>query len=545
VHISLIDSMYGKPGNPIEAKYAGWLKKDGHTIDLVGATPPPRSHFAEMVKAWPNDTVEDSTPPLLGAGSGADPLRAKVLWMQHPYNHMDLIADGKLIPALLKRAEAALLRASNKAAAKPSQQAPKPAPVVFQAGSGDDETHHVVDHKLRSELKGVPDLAQMAALHNLVLKRGTTRQKAVEAIQKALNKVVGSKLLQSGKYETDTEQAVHGFQTRWNDQGKDPPLDVDGRLGAHTLLALDEALLDSSFAAPAVSAPASPSQAPDAEHHAPAVDGHYPLDTDGAERIATKYGNIFRFAKAAKVTNQSKRPKFFHPKDIMVEYKGPGSDPAAAGSAKYGKDHRLIHPVLLEPLTRLMSALIEEGERIDDESMKRATIGSSWRSWEQDGEGFLKQLHKRIRLNPQIFGDLQFPADLEEEAKSNLYGKEQDFIDHLGAHRPWTHELAAKLYNIATGFKAPGGLSPHESGLVVDIDFPYGMLDKHQKVFAQFHQITTENNGDARLSGAGMWLAKYAKDELHFSSYNTEAEIWHMEWLEWKSTDADPGQKKS
>jgi len=41
-----------------------------------------------------------------------------------------------------------------------------------------------------------------------------------------------------------------------------------------------------------------------------------------------------------------------------------------------------------------------------------------------------------------------------------------------------------------------------------------------------------------------MWLAKYAKDEFNFSSYNTAAEIWHMEWLAWKDTDADPDHKK-
>ncbi len=544
VHISLIDSMYGDPGNSIETKYASWLRKEGHTIDLVGATPPPRSHFAEMVKAWPNDKVEDRTPPLFKNGSGPDPLSAKVLWMKDAYNHMDLIAKGKVIPALLKRAEAALLRASNKAPARPA--APKPAPKLFEAGWGDDETQHAVEPALRSELKGVRDLEQMATLHDLVLKKGTTRPEAVKAIQKALNKVMGSKLSASGNYDGDTEKAVRDFQTRWNSRGNDPRLGVDGRVGAHTLLALDHALVDPSSAAAAAPAPApapgptsTPTTAPapaapDATNHGPSAAGHYPLDTTGAQRIATKYGNIFLFTKATTVTNQKKRPKFFHPKGIMVEYTGPGS-------TKYSKEHRWIHPVLVQPLTQLMTTLTEEGERIDDESMKRAVIGSAWRSWEQDGEGFLNQLRKRIGKNPQIFGDLKFPADLEEEAKSNLYGKVDDFINHLAAHHPWNHELAAKLYNIATQFKAPGGLSPHESGLVVDIDFPYAKADKS----AKFHAITTENNDGARLSGAGMWLAKYAKDEFNFSSYNTAAEIWHMEWLAWKDTDADPDHKKS
>jgi murein DD-endopeptidase MepM/ murein hydrolase activator NlpD len=237
MHISLIDSMWG-----YRDAYAKWLAADGHTIDLIGAGSTPRSHFKEMVKAWPNDTVEDKTPPALAGGS----LQAKVVWMKDPYDHMDLIAEGKLIPLLLKRADAALLRAAGKPAPGPTQQAAKPAPAVFEAGS-DDETHHVVDNALQSELKDVPDLAQMAALHHLVLKPGTKHPDAVKAIQKALNKVMGTKLAESGTYDSDTGQAVHDFQTRWNDLGKQPPLDVDGRLGAHTLLALDKALLDTSF----------------------------------------------------------------------------------------------------------------------------------------------------------------------------------------------------------------------------------------------------------------------------------------------------------
>ena len=96
---------------------------------------------------------------------------------------------------------------------------------------------------------------------------------------------------------------------------------------------------------------------------------------------------------------------------------------------------------------------------------------------------------------------------------------------------------------MSSTYKAPGGLSPHESGLVVDIDFPYATLDNHQNVGAQFHQITTENNDDARLSGAGMWLGLNST-KFGFSSYSLKDEIWHMEWLNWKGTDADPAKRK-
>jgi hypothetical protein len=524
VHISLIDSMWG-----YEEAYSKWLKKDGHSIDLIGAGPTPRKFFADMVTPYP-DKVEDRTPPRKLSDPAA--LQAKVLWMKDPYDHMNLIADGKLIPPLLRRAEAALLRAAGKAARQ--AQAKMPAPKVFEAGSGDDHSH-VVDHGLQSELKDVPDLAQMAALHHLVLKPGTTRADAVKAVQRALKKCIGAKCEETGKYDSDTARAVQDFQAEWNKKDKDPQLDVDSRLGAHTLLALDQALFSPS--------PAAPSAAPQVKQagHGPTTQGRYPLSTDGAKRFSTKLGNFYRFAKPNHVTNQHKRPAFWRDGGLMIEYKGPGSDPVAAGSEHYSKSHRLIHPVLVEPLTRMLSAMVEEGKRIDDESLKRPSIGSGWRSFEQDGAGFLKQLRKQIGKHKETFGDLTFPAALEKEAQSNLYGKEEQFVSHLAAQPGWSHELANKLYNWAKGAKAPGGLSTHESGLTVDIDFPYATSESHVK----FHQITTENNADAHLSAAGIWLAQYGQSEFHFSSYNTAIEIWHMEWLDWKDTDADPNKSKA
>ncbi len=549
VHISLIDSLYGFVG-----KYADWVNGEGHSVDLIGAGDSVRKNCQTgVVDKHAGEVVEDTTPP---AFKSAGALQAKILWMKAPYHHMTLVngmgkVNGKeapLIPALLRRVEAAFLRAAGKPVPE-SQAGKKPAAAVFEAGSGDgeDETHHVVEHPLRSELKDVPDLAQMAALHHLVLKSGTTRQEAVKAIQKALNKAIGTKLEQSGKYDSDTGKAVHDFQTRCNDQGRQPRLDTDGRLGAHTLLALDEALVNpSAGAAAAQPTPSTPAQ--QAPQQPPSKPGQYPLDTAQAQRLATKYGNIYRFVEAPEVKNQDNRPAFWHPENIMVEYKGPGWDPVAAGSkTKYGRHNRLIHPVLVEPLTRLMKELIAEGERIDDESMKRATIGSAWRTFAEDGAGFLRQLKKRLRLNPKIFGSLTFPAALEEDAQSNLYADSarKNFIAQLGAQPGgWTPALAQKLYEMSKQFKAPAGLSPHESGLVVDIDFPYAVVDENQNVGARFHQITTEYNADARLAGAGMWLATHSQ-KLGFSSYSTPAEIWHMEWLNWKGTDADRGHGKA
>ncbi len=526
VHISLIDSMWG-----YEGPYSKWLGKEGHSIDLIGAGPTPRRFFADMVTHYP-DRIEDRTPPAKLSDAAA--LQAKVLWMKDPYDHMDLIADGKLIPTLLRRGEAALLRAAGRPAPQPRAQVQKAAAAVFEAGSKADGGRHVVDHGLRSELKDVPDLAHMAALRHLVLKPGTTRADAVRAVQKALKKCLGASCEATGEYDGETAGAVHRFQTAWNEKEKDPQLDVDSRVGAHTLLALDQALLDPSFASP----PAAPAAPPVQAAHGPTTAGRYPLAVDGAQRISTRLGNFYRFPGPNHVTNQQKRPAFWRDESRMIEYQGPGSDPAAAGSQRYTRSHRLIHPVLVEPLTRMLSAMVEEGERIDDESLKRPSIGSGWRSFEQDGAGFLKQLHKQIGKHRDTFGDLKFPAALEKEAQSNLYGKEAQFVSHLAAQPGWNHDLAEKLYNWAKNAKAPGGLSTHESGLTVDIDFPYATATGQ----AKFHEITTENNADAHLSAAGMWLAQYAKSEFHFSSYNTAIEIWHMEWLDWKGTDADPAK---
>jgi len=79
---------------------------------------------------------------------------------------------------------------------------------------------------------------------------------------------------------------------------------------------------------------------------------------------------------------------------------------------------------------------------------------------------------------------------------------------------------------------------------VVDIDFPYVHIDEDEKTHektttVQWHNISRHNNAQARLSGAGMWLATHAP-KFGFSSYDTSLEIWHQEWLDWKGTAADP-----
>ena len=63
------------------------------------------------------------------------------------------------------------------------------------------------------------------------------------------------------------------------------------------------------------------------------------------------------------MTNQTDRPLFVKPRSAVVAYTGPGAT------------SELIHPVMSTGLTAMMTALIQEGQRIDDESMKQAVKG--------------------------------------------------------------------------------------------------------------------------------------------------------------------------
>lgn len=560
VHISLLDSLYG-----FVEQYADWLGAKGHSIDLVGSGSTRKNCQAIVDKHRKEEIAEDTTPPVLApSGSGPDPLQAKILWMKSPYDHMTLVNGkgkaGPLIPALLKRAEAALRRA----AGQPAQtQAAKPMPAVFEATAEDDPaTHHVLDNPLKSWLKDTADLARMASRKDRVLKKGTALAEAVKAVRKAINQLLGTEFEESGSYGPDVEKAARDFQTRWNGMFADRSLSTDGRVGPNTLLALDEALLLPSFGAPAAqSKPSAVQQKP-----APPASGQYELSTDGAQRFTFEPGDprlsaapwpggkrvsppappgdYYRFPKAPAVENKEHRPLFALENSNWPDYAGPGGDGAAAGYK--GSSPVPVHPVLVDPLGAMLQALIDEGTRIGDQSMKSVIVRSGWRSATEDGVLFLKELKDKMREKPKNYGSEPFPAALEAEAKSNLGSKSAQvaFQKHLAEQPGWSSSRAEELWNDTTQHKAPGGGSSHESGLVVDIDFPFVNFDvnpksKAETVTVQWHHISRFNNAQARLSGAGMWLAQHSK-KLDFSSYDTRLEIWHMEWLVWKGTAADP-----
>ena len=267
---------------------------------------------------------------------------------------------------------------------------------------------------------------------------------------------------------------------------------------------------------------------------APMIQRTHELDTSAATMFATPSGNFFRFATPAARTNHTDRPRFIHPASVMVTYSGTGSN----GSAT-------VHPAVTTALNNFMSALRTEGNRIDDESMKQAVVGSGFRaSTASEGRRYLSALRKTIRENPDIFGALTFPASLEATAQSELgtsgSAAHRAFVTSLAAQPGWNRTLAQRLVDITARFKAPRGGSTHHSGLVVDINFPYATSASA----VAWHGMDRNLNANARRAAAGVWLDSFSRD-FDFDSYSTSAEIWHQEWRSWAGTAADPAQATS
>ncbi|MBL8058570.1 MAG: hypothetical protein JNK29_17835 [Anaerolineales bacterium] len=261
----------------------------------------------------------------------------------------------------------------------------------------------------------------------------------------------------------------------------------------------------------------------------PLVQRAHELDVSGARRLATRQGNFYRFRRVRGHRNEAGRPQFQHPATAMTAYSGAGNN----GRAE-------IHPAVNTALDTLMAALLAEGARLDDESLKQAQVRNGFRPPEEaEGRAYLGALRKTIRQNPDIFGELEFPAALESQAISELgftgSAAHDAFRDAIARQPGWTAGLARQLIQITAGFKAPRGGSTHHSGLVVDIDFPYAT----SRTNVNWHGVNRENNPGALRSAAGAWLNTFAP-AFDFDSYNTNKEVWHMEWRNWAGTAADP-----
>jgi hypothetical protein len=219
----------------------------------------------------------------------------------------------------------------------------------------------------------------------------------------------------------------------------------------------------------------------------------------------------------ANLTNRPNPKAFANPKDLAV-YTGKGSN----GSAK-------LHPDVIGPADLFMTALIEYGEFIDDWSMRNAVIQNGYRpSDESQGREYLRIIKETI-AREKPFAGLSFPANLENEAISEL-GCTGDprlnrFMDHIAQSPGWSPVLAQQLISYANNVYAPQGCNPHATGYVFDLDFP--IVSNGLEVPSLHAYVPL--NGDALQTAAGMWINLYSTF-FCFDSYDTGIEIWHMEY---------------
>ena len=224
-----------------------------------------------------------------------------------------------------------------------------------------------------------------------------------------------------------------------------------------------------------------------------------PLDITTARRVTTADGDFLRFPAGRHHTNQTDRPRFLHPRSVMITYTGAGNN----GS-------EVIHPAVATDLDRLMTAMRAEGTRLGDESLNQAVVASAWRASEaSEGAAYLRALRKTIRLHPDELPNA-FPESLVELAQSELgtvgSTAHNDFRARLAAAPHWDQAQADFLISETAGFKAPRGGSTHHSGVVVDINFPY--VTGRGRV--AWHGMNRERNADAFRSAAGQWLNQHA-----------------------------------
>ena len=81
-----------------------------------------------------------------------------------------------------------------------------------------------------------------------------------------------------------------------------------------------------------------------------------------------------------------------------------------------------------------------------------------------------------------------------------------------------------RLFQIVDNAYAPRGSNPHATGFVFDLDFTIYSDGREVNVGAD-----TRKNAAALKSAVGTWLNLYSM-MYDFDSYDTGAEIWHMEF---------------
>jgi hypothetical protein len=251
---------------------------------------------------------------------------------------------------------------------------------------------------------------------------------------------------------------------------------------------------------------------------------------EAGDRRLTAQGYLARLPAPPARTNHTDRPLFIRSGTDMVAFEGAH-----------------IHPAVRVALRSLLDGLRAEGARLNDESARQARVASGWRApTAGEGAAYLRALHKTIRQGLDHRGRPYeypaFPSALEETARSELgaSGSQQhrEFQRQLAASPGWTAASAAMLLRVTGAFKAPRGGSTHHSGVVVDIDWP---CRTGAGIAVTNHGMNRERNAAALRTVAGRWLYEHAP-ALGFDTYSTQREIWHMEWRDWRGTEADPDQ---
>jgi hypothetical protein len=247
------------------------------------------------------------------------------------------------------------------------------------------------------------------------------------------------------------------------------------------------------------------------------------LQLDPKNLKTVKDHQYYLFPTPATHTNQTDRPTEYADEKVLKTYAGRGNNNSAR-----------LHPDVLTAANTMMCALLDYGDQINDWSMKSAVIQSGYRPDDaSQGATYLRIIKRTITENPKIFGALTFPANLEADAQGVL-GRRGDarrtaFQRNVAASPGWSADLMQRLFQIVDNAYAPRGSNPHATGFVFDLDFTIYSNGREVNVGAD-----TKKNAAALKSAVGTWLNLYSMT-YDFDSYDTGAEIWHMEYRKWKT----------
>ncbi len=247
-----------------------------------------------------------------------------------------------------------------------------------------------------------------------------------------------------------------------------------------------------------------------------------------AKKKSIRGRQYYIFPLSSGHTNYRQRPNQIADPRALTVYKGKGSN-----------NKEVLLPAVLGPAHALLTAMIAYGEKINDWSLKSAVVQSGYRPDDDSaGKAYLRGLKRIIKIRPTDFGGREFPSNLESDAKGVL-GPPGDprrakLIADVGRASGWTPELAKTLFEIAAGVIAPQGSNPHATGLVFDLEFSIMNPDSGGE---EHLHAAPERNPNALRSAAGQWLNTYSM-QFGFDSYDTNIEIWHMEY---RSPSSGPG----